>query len=165
MKNKSFVIAIPVEERDSALFYTNAILEHIREEFPEFTISGEDKPVVRHGVEYIFPGALLTIGTSRTHDVEWVKNADFAGRKGYEPVLDLIKDWTKIKAKLREYRDANYFTYKASNGAKVDFFNGYTRIGYTVYTTDRYGYRTNTTTIETTLTNNDIRNIYAKLRW
>jgi hypothetical protein len=127
----SFAVILPSVANDPQMFYKEQLLNHIRKNFPEFTISGEVPPTVRRGVEYATHGTLLTFGTAKTHDVEWVERPTYACEKGYTPVLDLTKDWDKIIARLNDLCEERYPKNPVlSNGMEVEVHKNFVKLGY-----------------------------------
>lgn len=129
--NNSFAVEIPSRDTDPNLFYKKELLALIAKKYPNFTIAGKVPPTVRRGVEYASHGNLLTFGTSKTHDVEWVERPGFACEKGYAPILNLVKDWNKITARLEALNNERYpAKLKLSNGTEVEFFDNFVKVGY-----------------------------------
>jgi hypothetical protein len=129
--NNSFAVEIPSRDTDPNLFYKKELLALIAKNYPEFTVSGKTPPVVRRGVEHASYGNLLTFGTSKTHDVEWVERTGYACEKGYAPVYNLVKDWKKITSRLEDLNNERYpAKLRLSNGLDVEFFDNFVKVGY-----------------------------------
>ncbi|HSH50590.1 MAG TPA: hypothetical protein VK982_02600 [Bacteroidales bacterium] len=127
----SFVVEIPNYTTDPNLYYKKELLKLIANKYPNFTVSGKDRPVIRRGVEHASYNNLLTFGTSSTHDVEWIERRTYACEKGYVPVYNLTKDWDKIQNRLAKLYDELYpETYKTDRGYEVEFFKNFVKIGY-----------------------------------
>lgn len=107
--NDKFFVQVPTMNQDSAGYYKRALIEKIQRQYPHLTIAGLDAPFHTpkgnyiKGVDYAPAGSLLTFGTAKHHDVNWVRNPEFAAKKGYTPVYDMIKDWENIDSKLRTF--------------------------------------------------------------
>lgn len=135
--NNSFAVEIPNRTTDPNLFYKKELLALIAAKYPEFTVSGKNPPVVARGVEYASHGNLLTFGTSKTHDIEWVERPSYACEKGYAPIFDLVKDWNKITSQIEKLHEELYPSrLRMSNGMEVEFFKNFVKIGY-----DRVAYK------------------------
>jgi len=129
--NNSFAVEIPSRATDPNLFYKKELLALIASKYPEFSVSGKNPPVIARGVEYASHGNLLTFGTSKTHDVEWVERPTYACEKGYSPIFDLVKDWNKIVNKIADLHEERYPSrLRISNGMEVEFFKNFVKIGY-----------------------------------
>lgn len=127
----SFAVEIPSRDTDPNLFYKKELLALIAEKYPQFTVSGKNPPVIRRGVEYASHGNLLTFGTSKTHDVEWVERTGYACEKGYAPVYNLVKDWKAITNRLNNLYNEKYpAKMRLSNGTEVEFFDNFVKVGY-----------------------------------
>ncbi len=107
-------------------YYKRALVRNVKK--LGLTISGEDRPEIRRGVDQAGFGNVLTVGTSRTHDMEWIERMDYVCEKGYTPVLNLIKDWDLISRKLVEYYKDKY-QMDLKYGSTVSFHDGFVKIG------------------------------------
>lgn len=107
--NDKFIVQLPTAAQDTTGFYKREFLGAVQKKYPWLTIAGLDAPFttpkgnVINGVQYAGAGNLITVGTARQHDVNWVKRAAFACEKGYNPVYDLVKDWNTVMGKLETY--------------------------------------------------------------
>lgn len=163
LNNKlSFVVELPTKNEDPRNFYKRGLLEEvlkIRNEYPGFTVAGIDAPDVKRGVEHASHGNLLTVGTAKTHDVEWVERPNYAREKGYNPVLDIRKDWKEITTKLKAYAEDKYGATEVtlSGGRRAIIHRDYIKIGYKLYSyaefAEVYG-----------LTPADIKTLYFNLK-
>lgn len=137
--SKAFVINMTkpigstVENERTYKFYAEQLKKTVRE--MGLTIAGEDFPPVTSGYDLADFGNLLTIGTARNHDVNWVRRPTYACEKGYKPVLNLIEDWNLIQKKLAEYY-ADKYELRLRSGAKVSFHDGFVKIGTEIITYD-----------------------------
>ena len=106
MTNDKFFVELPSYNRDNNGFYKRTLLNTIEKKYPWLTVAGLDSPFktpkgnVINGVQNAGPGSLLTFGTGRQHDVNWVKRPSFAAERGYEPILNPITNWNTIMNKL-----------------------------------------------------------------
>lgn len=90
-------------------------------------ISGEDLPLVRRGIEQIRLGNLMTVGTSGTHDIDWIERPAFACERSLKPVYDLVDDYKIITKKLVEYIESKAL--RTLNGTIITFHAGFVKIG------------------------------------
>ena len=127
------------------------------------TVSGKVPPRVARGVEYASHGNLLTFGTSKTHDVEWIERPSYACEKGYSPVYNLVSDWNKITDRLEKLNEERYPSrLRLSNGMEVEFFKNFVKVGYNrVEYKDFYRTSTFATIL---LTASDIEALYFSLQ-
>ena len=137
MKPGAFVVEIPSANRDPHNFYKRELFNEIlkvRRDYPGFKVAGIDDPSVKRGIEHATNNNLITVGTAKNHDVEWVERAGFACEKGYNPVYDLISDFSTVKSKLRAYAEKNHGTkeFNLSNGSTVVIHRNFIKIGYKV---------------------------------
>ncbi len=129
--NNSFVVEIPNVSTDPNFLYKKELLKHIEANYPHMTVSGKTPPVVRRGVDQASYGNLITFGTSKTHDIEWVERPAYACEKGYAPVYNLVKDWNKITNRLAQLNDELYpSNLNLSNGTEVEFHKNFVKVGY-----------------------------------
>lgn len=110
---------------ETSQFYKRRILDKART--LGLTLSGEDSPWVRRGMSHCGKGNVLTVGTSRTHDVEWIERLAYAAEKGIAPIFDGVKDYNEIIGKLVKYADEKYGM-RLSSGARVSFHRGFVKI-------------------------------------
>jgi hypothetical protein len=161
-KNHSFAVALPTKNEDPNNFYKTGLVEEIlkvRNQYPGFTVAGIDDPVVKRGIEHASHGNLLTIGTAKTHDVEWVERPNYAREKGYAPVLDIRKDWSKIVARLKKYAEEHHGATEVtlSGGRRAIIHRDFIKIGYKLYTYADFA-------AVTGLTPADIKTLYFNLK-
>jgi hypothetical protein len=101
-------------------------------------------------------GSVITFGTSSRFDVNWVNDPEYARKKGFCPVYDIVEDWDTIKKAIVAFKENKYGrTMKFDNGASASIHKDFVRIGYDVYP---YG------KVEKTFTNRDIATIFINLR-
>ena len=158
----AFVVELPSADRDPQNFYKRGFVEELlktRAQYPTFTIAGIDAPDVRRGIEFASNGNLLTVGTAKTHDAEWVERPNFAREKGYEPVFDLVKDWKKVTDRLKKYAEEVHGNtiVDLSGGRKAIIHRDFIKIGYKCYSYAEFGGMFG-------LTPNDIKTIYFNLK-
>lgn len=107
--NDKFIVKLPTATQDNIGFYKQGLINKIQRDYPWLTIAGLDDPFYTpkgnriNGVEYAGADNVLTFGTAKFHDVNWVKRADYAREKGYNPVYDLVKDWNTVTGKLHTF--------------------------------------------------------------
>jgi len=158
--NNSFAVEIPSKQVDPNNFYKKELLNLIAKKYPELTVSGKVPPMVARGVEYASHGNLLTFGTAKTHDVEWVERPSFACEKGYAPVYNLVKDWDKITNRLEKlYNELYPRGLRLSNGMDVEFHKNFVKVGYQRVSYDRVNVLS-VRSLGFYLTNDDIVNMY-----
>lgn len=153
MDNKyKFAVVLPSKTQDPNGFYKRGIVDILKNKYPHLTVAGLDNPDVKRGIQYAGPGNLLTFGTAKNHDVNWVERPDYAREKGYSPVYDLIKDWNTVTAKIDMFarekrrlqelearnRYASYNSYYGpvtidlGNNVKVQVFDSFIKVGTTI---------------------------------
>lgn len=104
MENKyKFAVELPSLVNDPRGFYKKGLVDMITKRYPNLTVAGLDNPDVKRGIQYAGPGSLITFGTAKNHDINWVERPDYAREKGYKPVYDLIKDWSTIATKIAAF--------------------------------------------------------------
>jgi len=161
-KELSFAIELPTTTADPKNFYKKGLMKvitDIRKDYPGFTVAGIDAPVVKRGIEFASNGNLITVGTAKTHDVEWVERTNYARSKGYNPVLDVITDWDKIVARMTAYAELHHGAKEVNlGGGRVAIIHrNFVKIGYKCY-----NYRT--VAAAEGLTVKDIEAIYRATR-
>jgi hypothetical protein len=149
----SFVIEVGTVDQDPNLFYKKGFMAELKK-YPWLTVSGQNPPPVGRGVEYASHGNLITVGTADKHDVEWIERPNYARERGLTPVLNLVKDWNTITAKLKTYADSK-MGYTTEAGAKVTFHPNYVKVGFKAYPY---------TDAQLVFTNADIINMYFGLK-
>ena len=103
MEKFKFAVELPTLANDPRGFYKKGLVDIILNRYKNLTVAGIDNPDVKRGIEYAGPGNLITFGTAKNHDVNWVARPDYAREKGYKPVYDLIKDWNTIVSKISAF--------------------------------------------------------------
>jgi len=161
---KNIKFAVELAEGSTGRFYKQGLMDKVINKYPWLTVAGLDDPFTLksgkplRGVEYAGAGNVLTFGTAKNHDVNWVQRADYARERGYAPVLDIVKDWNKITAKLDAfaaerkpkpvYSNSYYIQPTAStfyvNGQKVEVFENFFKIGYNIIPRTKCGCYTST---------------------
>lgn len=143
----NFFVQIPTSNIDSANYYKRALIEKIQKQHPHLTIAGLDRPFYTDkgnyikGVDYAPAGSLITFGTAKYHDVNWVKNPEYAAKKGYAPVYDLLNDWNTIDQKLRTFANNRKPIQKTTNKYSYQVAtNRYVVNGSNVTVTDNFVY-------------------------
>ena len=152
MEKFKFAVELPTLANDPRGFYKKGLVDIILNRYKNLTVAGIDNPDVKRGIEYAGPGNLITFGTAKNHDVNWVARPDYAREKGYKPVYDLIKDWNTVTAKidmfarekrrLQELEERNrYASYNSyygpvtidlGNNVKVQVFDSFIKVGTTI---------------------------------
>ncbi len=147
-----FVVELPSKTVDPNGFYKKELVNQIMKKYTNLTVAGIDAPDVKRGIQHAGPGNLITFGTAKTHDVEWVERPNYAREKGYNPVFDLVKDWTKVldridafskeKARMKEAElraRARFVTPAYVSGSsfyigndKVTVYDNFIKVGYTL---------------------------------
>ena len=166
-KKLSFAFELPTTDIDPNNFYKKGILEEIlkiRKEYPGFTVSGVDRPDVKRGVDYASNSNLITVGTSKTHDIEWVERPNYAREKGYAPILDIRKDWNKIVTRLRAYAEEHHGTKTVglSSGVTAIVHRNYVQIGYDLISYSDYASRV--LGVKVKLSPEDVKKLYHALK-
>jgi len=70
------------------------------------TVSGDGTAPTKGGdITQVQKGDQITIGSSTRFDVNWTKRDQYFCQKGYAPVYDIVKDWTKIEKALKQFAD------------------------------------------------------------
>ena len=161
-KNKTFAVQLPTADMDPRGFYKKGLIDELNK-YPWLTVAGMDDPFYTksgnfiRGINYAGPKNLITFGTAKDHDVNWIKREDFARTRGVAPVYDIIKDWSTVKDNINTFADVrkpapkpttrvgyasnSYFGTENLyiNDTNVEVFSNYFKIGSTIIP------RTNTT--------------------
>ncbi len=127
-KNGEYSFAITSKKaltKATAAFYFNEFLREARKR--NLTISGEDYPIVRRGIEKICLGHTMTVGTSGTHDIDWIERDGFVCERGLKPIFDLVEDWNVIVKKLADYAESKGL--RTLRGTKITFHAGFVMVG------------------------------------
>ena len=106
MTNNKFAVVLPSRTLDTNGFYKQGLVDLLLNKFTWLTIAGFDEPDVKHGIEYAGPGSLLTFGTAKNHDVNWIKRPDYARGRGIVPIYDLVKDYNTVIAAITAFANA-----------------------------------------------------------
>ena len=137
MNKNAFAIELPALNVDPQGFYKKGLVEILTsDKYKKLTIAGIDLPTVIRGIQHAGPGNLITIGTAKNHDVEWIERPNFAREKGYNPVYDLVADWKTVTNKLDVYYNEKYpknYNFTGAYGANVQVFDGFVKIGDNIY--------------------------------
>ena len=161
-KNKTFAVQLPSTDMDPRGFYKKGLIDELNK-YPWLTVAGMDDPFYTksgkfiRGINYAGPKNLITFGTAKNHDVNWIEREDFARTKGVAPVYDIIKDWSTVKGNINAFAavrkpapkpttrvgyiaDSYFGTENLYiNDTNVEVFSNYFKIGSTIIP------RTNTT--------------------
>ena len=162
MSKDKFAVVLPTSQLDNSGFYKSGLMTKIINKYPWLTVAGLDEPTrlksgrLLRGVNMAGAGNVITFGTAKNHDVNWIERADYAREKGIAPVYDLIKDWNTVIAKLDAFAIArkpkpvyrnvyssncygcSYYNQAATGsvfyvgGQKVEVFDGFIKIGYNI---------------------------------
>ena len=136
----NFAVTLPGKEVDTRGFYKKGIVDLITKKYPWLTAAGLDSPFYTksgkliRGIEYAGPNNLLTFGTAKNHDVNWVQRADYAREKGHAPIYDLAKDYSTVVnrldafAKSRKPAPAPRRTYSSNCYCNDVFYIGNNRV-------------------------------------
>lgn len=119
MDKNSFAVNLTGKNNSTTEFYYNQLLKKVRSYRSQgLTVAGDDFPPLKkgRGVELAGRGNLMTVGTAKNHDVEWIERPEYACEKGIDPVYDLVKDWNKISTALDNYVDEKYGLRVSING-------------------------------------------------
>lgn len=137
MNANAFIFTLPSLSNDTQGFYKKGLIDVITsDKFKKLTIAGIDLPKVIRGIQEAGPGSIITVGTAKNHDIEWIERPDYAREKGYNPVYDLVSDWTKIMNKLEVYYNAKYpnnYSFTGTYGKSIQVFDGFVKIGDDIY--------------------------------
>jgi len=95
-------------------------------------------------------GDLVTFGTSSRFDVNWIRRQEYALEKGYAPIYDVVKDWTKVNKAMKEFANKGK-GFTLNSGGKVSFHHRFVKIGLDVYPYDDFKI--------VYLTNNEVRHM------
>lgn len=146
MNNNTF--AVLVGNGTTGKFYKQAFINEVTTKYPWLTVAGLDDPYTLkngrtlRGVQHAGAGNLVTVGTAKHHDINWVENPEFAAKKGYQPIYDLVTEYNAASNALRKYamakkpqpktqtvyvQDAGSVFYAC--GAKVEVFDNFFKIG------------------------------------
>ena len=168
-KKLSFVVTLPNKADDPNNFYKEGLVKEImkiRENYPGFTVAGIDRPDVRRGIEFASNNHAITIGTAKKHDVEWVERPNYMREKGYAPIFDIRKDWTKVVNRLKAYAEEHYgaTTVNLSAGREAIIHRNFVKIGYKVYSYNELRGLALVGPLAVHLTPADIRALYFNLK-
>lgn len=106
--NSNFFVQLPSASNDPRGFYKAGLVNAISK-YPWLKVAGLDAPFTTNkgtdirGIQFAGPDNLITFGSAKNHDINWVKRADYAREKGYHPVYDIIKDWNTVMGKLDKF--------------------------------------------------------------
>lgn len=141
--NKNFAVLLPSREFDATGFYKKGLIDAVLNKYPWLKVAGVDEPSFTkqgkyiRGVDYAGPGNLITFGSAKYHDVNWIERPDFARSKGRGPIYDLAKQYDKVMEKLEDFAMSRkpwyYVTKKAKNYGDLEVYDNFIRIGYDVY--------------------------------
>jgi len=122
----SFVVNTRTSVTEKTMkFYVEGILTRAR--MAGLSITGIDYPAVRRGIECLTLGGILTVGTSGTHDIDFIARPEFARERGLKPVYNLVEDYNTIIAKLDAFIE--YKMLRTLSGTPIELCAGFVRIG------------------------------------
>lgn len=143
-----FAVELPSKTQDPHGFYKKGLVDKLLNEYPWLKVAGIDSPFYLkngqklRGIDYAGAGSVLTFGTAKNHDVNWVERPDYVREKGYTPIYNLAKDWSTVVSRLDAFAKAKKPvyrpTYKTTSvvyniaGFPVEVFDNFIKIGYTV---------------------------------
>jgi len=161
-KKNSFAVVLPSKSEDPQNFYKKGFIEEVlkvRRDYPGLTVAGIDNPDVRRGIEYATNDHLMTVGTAKHHDINWVERANYAREKGYKPVYNLIENWNEVVADLKKYAETHYgsTTVRLSGGRVAIIHRDFIKVGYKCYPYATFGAALG-------LTPGDVKDLYNNLR-
>ncbi len=144
----NFAVELPTKAQDPNGFYKKGLVNKLINQYPWLKVAGLDDPHYTksgryiRGIDYAGPESVLTFGTAKNHDVNWVERPDYVREKGYTPIYNLAKDWTKVVSRLKAFANAKKPVYnRVSNsastyfvvaGCPVEVFDNFIKIGYTI---------------------------------
>lgn len=118
MKENAFAVVLTGKTTSTTDYYLAVLVEKCQK--AGLTVTGIDTPpYVKRGIEHATTGHVLTVGGSKTHDVDWIERAAYACEKGYNPIFtDIVGQWKDINNQLDAYIESNAKTYIDFNGSK-----------------------------------------------
>lgn len=150
----NFAVTLPNKNLDTAGFYKKGIVDLVTKKYPWLTAAGLDAPFFTksgkaiRGIDYAGPGSLLTFGTAKNHDVNWIERQDYARENGRTPIFDLVKDYNTVVSRLDAFANSRKPRYTprgyystvcpcSSNTfyvghSKVEVFDAFYKIGTTI---------------------------------
>ena len=137
MANKNaFGVVLPTNP-DDFKFYKRCLVNLITsDKYSKLTIAGLDSPEVKRGIDYATPGSIITFGSARNHDVNWIERETYACERGLSPVfVDLHTEWSRVVGALDKYYNEKYpreVSLYISDGRKVKINDGFIQVGYDV---------------------------------
>ena len=112
MTYNKFATALPSKNVDPKGIFKQAMMSIIMKKYPELSIAGLDAPykTAKAGfpipsVENAGPGAAITFGTSKHHDVNYFESANTAKALGIK-TFDLAKDFGEVMTNIEVYAKA-----------------------------------------------------------
>lgn len=151
MDNKyNFAVILPSKSADTTGFYKKGLVDRVLNNYPWLKVAGVDSPYYTkngryiRGVDHAGPGNVLTFGTAKNHDVNWVERPDYVREKGYTPVYDLVKDWNTVINRLDAFaksrkpapRYSDFYSTGCNKycicGVPVEVFDNFYKIGYNI---------------------------------
>jgi len=179
----NFTVTLPTKKQDRFGLKKTAFVETIIEGCPWLTVAGTDAPFKNtlgksiKGIDYAPAGSVLTFGTSKTHDVNWIEDLSYL-KDGYKmPNYNLMTETAgalkhltlfalnnaKQTTKSNDRYSESYKCPLCGNITDVEEFASCTKVGYTIIPKaisfpTFYSYRKPQYTTEYTVT---IENIYA----
>ena len=80
----NFAVELPTRAQDPSGFYKKGLIEKLTKNYLWLTVAGLDAPHTLkngrelRGVDHAGPGSVITFGTAKNHDVNWVERPDYA---------------------------------------------------------------------------------------
>lgn len=141
MTYNKFAVQLPKDR-----IYKQALMATLTEKYPWITVAGLDAPFTTNtgrnirGVQYAGYGDYLTVGTAKSHDVNWTSDLSYIKAPGIVPVFDLKRDFNTVMrnfAILAEARKPKYPTRTNSNlifvgGKAVEIYDNFIKVGNTI---------------------------------
>ena len=144
----NFAVELPTRAQDPSGFYKKGLIEKLTKNYPWLTVAGLDSPYSTNsgrtirGVDHAGPGSVITFGTAKNHDVNWVERPDYVREKGYTPVYNIVKDWSTVVSRLDAFAQAKKPVYRpvykttsvvyTIAGMPVEVFDNFIKIGYNI---------------------------------
>ena len=180
MDNKNFFVKLPSANIDPRGYYKQGLIDNINK-YPWLTVAGLDAPFTTpsgkgiRGINFAGPDQLITFGTAKNHDINWVENGDYARKKAYAPVYDLQKDYALVLSKLDAFAQARkprpsystaYLRGTGSSfyvsGQRVEVYDNYIKIGMNII--PRTGNINNTVAYYTPAQTEVVRTVLVTIR-
>ncbi len=143
-----FAVELPTKAQDPSGYYKKGLVDKLVNKYPWLKVAGIDDPYYTkngkyiRGIDYAGAGSVMTFGTAKNHDVNWVERPDYVREKGYTPIYNLVKDWNTVVNRLDAFANEkkpvyrptyNYSTSSVSyniGGDVIEVFDNFIKIGY-----------------------------------